>query len=112
MVKQADFLLELVRVVFESILLDNIFALDSLNVVKALFRVGQHLGRIVEVDSNHVVTQSVSNPVFRRVVDPLFHSHIRMLAALEDRGTTRSLLVVTFCAVFKHTLASSSVYVF
>jgi len=54
-VVQTHLLLQLVGVVLEGELLRYVLLLDSLNVVEEVLTARQDLGRVVEIDSNHVV---------------------------------------------------------
>ena len=56
MIEQTHFFLELIRVVLEVILFDDVLPFNPFNIIKEIFTVGQHLGRIVEIYSYHIVT--------------------------------------------------------
>jgi hypothetical protein len=78
-VEEADLLLELEGVVPEVVLPDDVLPFDPLDVVEEVLAVGQHFGRVVEIDSDHVVAQGISDPVLRGVVDPLLHCYVYRL---------------------------------
>ena len=76
MVEQADFFLQLVGVVFEVVLLNYVLPLYSLNVVEEILAVCQHFCWVIEVDSNHIVTKGIADPVFWGIVNPLLNGDI------------------------------------
>lgn len=65
MVEKTYLFLEFVGEIFEVKFFDDVLLLDPFNVKKVVFTVGQHLSGVIEINSNHVVTQSIPNPVLR-----------------------------------------------
>ena len=76
MVEQTHFFLELVGVVFEVVLLNDVLPLYSLNVVEEVLAICQHFCGVVEVDSNHVVTEGIAYPVLGGIVNPLLNGDV------------------------------------
>lgn len=74
MVKQAHLFLQLVRIVLETAFLHNVLPFYSLDIIEELFIASKHLGRIVEVDPNHIIGQRVADAVLGRVINPLSDS--------------------------------------
>lgn len=105
MIKKTNLFLEFIRIVLEIELFDNIFPLDSLDIVEKFFSIGEHLGRIIKVDSNHIVTQRISNSIFGRIVNPFFNSHITILQRFKKPSW--SFLEVIFSTIFQHPLTLS-----
>ena len=76
MIEQTDFFFKLVGVVFEVILLNYVLPLYSLNVVEEILAVCQHFCWVIEVDSNHIVTEGIADPVFWGIVNPLLNGDV------------------------------------
>lgn len=106
-IEETDFFLQLIRVIFEIYFFQDVFFLDSLNVVKIVFIIGQHFSWVIEVYPNHIITQCISNSIFWRIVYPFFYSNVGILSFIY--WFFRSFIViVTFCAVLEDPLAFGS----
>lgn len=101
MVEETDFLFEKMGMFLEGVPGGDVLLFDPLDVVEIVFAVGEYLGGVVEVDSNHVVAEDVPDAVLGGIVHPLLHRDVVVLL-LHDRLTRGSLVEVVLVAVLEH----------
>lgn len=73
MVEQADLFLEFVGMVLEGELLVDILFIYLLDIIELLFIDCQNFRGVIEVDSESVVAQRVSDSVFGAIIDPFLN---------------------------------------
>lgn len=100
MIKQAHLFLQLIRIILETAFLYNVFSFNSLDIIEKIFVASKHLGRVVEVDPDHIIGQRIADTVLRGVVDPF--SDCRPCRV--KLGLTRSLLIIAPAAILQDAL--------
>lgn len=64
MIEKGDLFLEHVRVILKGIASSDVFFFYTLYVIEIVLTVGQYLSRVIEVYSDHIIAQNVSNSIF------------------------------------------------
>jgi hypothetical protein len=65
MIEQAYLFLKFVGVVLKVKFFYDIFFFYSFNIEEVILIISEHFGGIVEVDSDHIIAQSVADPILR-----------------------------------------------
>ena len=101
MIEETNFLLQLRWIVFKFISFNNIFFVDSLNIIETLFCLGHHFSRIIKVYTIRSIIEQVSDAIFIRIINPFLNSNLWHFL----------FILFLFMSLFKHSLRFNSLNV-